>query len=132
MNSRLTLSRRWIDMIASAKRLATLMTLQQGGRVSNRYSMVSVKTSSLIGLRAILAAEPREKTPCETQAVDVLATTLLAGDGHLDQGSARDREVVDDQDVLAPHVANDVEHFGLLVVAPPHLVAEDHAGGPGA
>ena len=31
-------------------------------------SMVSVKTSSLIGLAAILAAEPFEKTPCETQA----------------------------------------------------------------
>ena len=36
MNSRLTLSRRWIDWIASANRPATLMTLQQGARGSKR------------------------------------------------------------------------------------------------
>ena len=41
------------------------------------------------------------------------------------RGAARDREVVDDQDVLAAHLTDDVEHLGLLVVAAPRLVAED-------
>ncbi len=55
-------------MMASANRLAMLTTLQQGASGSNRYSMVSVSTSSLIGLWASFAADPLEKTPCETQA----------------------------------------------------------------
>src|SRR5262245_50252155 len=68
LNRRLTLSRRWIERMASAKTLATLMTLQQGAIGSVRWPIVSVMTSSLIGLSAILAAEPLERTPCETQA----------------------------------------------------------------
>ena len=36
LKSRLTLSRLWMERIASAKRLATLMTLQQGASGSKR------------------------------------------------------------------------------------------------
>ena len=64
-----------------------------------------------------------------------LRPALLAGVGHLDQGAAGDREVVDDQDVLALDLADDVEDLGRLVVVRPHLVADDdrvphHLGEP--
>ena len=115
-------------MMASAKRLATLTILQQGGSGSKRYSIVSVSTSSLMGLCSILAAEPARENAVRDAGVDVLGASFLAADGHLDQGAARDREVVDDQDVLAADLTDDVEHLGLLVVPAPGLVAEDDRG----
>ena len=64
--------------------------------------MVSVRTISLIGLSAILAAEPLVRTAVRDARVDVAwPRELLTGVRHLDQRAAGDREVVDDQDILA-------------------------------
>ena len=104
--------------MASAKRLATLMTLQHGGKLFEAIARwYRCRRSSLIGLRAILAAEPFEKTPWRDAGVDVLAAAFLAGEAI----SIRvPPEIVKSSTIrtfLPFDVADDFEHLGLLVVA---------------
>jgi len=81
LNSRLTLSRRWIDMMASAKRLATLMTLQQGGSCSNRYSMVSSPDNASAAV--IVVALVCESTAADASGatVSILTVRVTSADG---------------------------------------------------
>src|SRR5271157_3633478 len=95
-----------------------------GGRQGLEAILDGIGENQLLdGAAGDLSGRATREDAVGNAGIDVLAAAFLAGNGHLDQGPAGDCEIVDDQDVLAPYVADDVEHLGMLIVAAANLVA---------